>query len=172
MGSTAGSEGFQNRDPPLLDGRVDKEEWQAAAVATDFVQQFPAAGSQASEKTEARFLYTAEFLYIGVICYDSQPDKIVDTQSRRDGDLGDSDSILCPATARSGTFHVQWHITSTFTDQESRQAGQGHVLPWHHYGLEITSKPIRPAPEQEVLFTPQYPVPLPRHLPNEPKAHL
>ena len=80
--------------PPLLDGRVDEQEWQVAAVATDFVQQFPAAGAQASERTEARFLYTAEFLYIGVICYDSQPDKIVDTQSRRDGDLGDSDSIL------------------------------------------------------------------------------
>ena len=78
----------------MLDGRVEDQEWQVAAVASEFIQQFPVEGSPASEKTEARILYTDDSLYIGVICYESQPDQIVDTQSRRDGDLGDSDSIL------------------------------------------------------------------------------
>ena len=29
-----------------------------------------------------------------MVCFDSEPDKIVDNQSRRDGNLNDSDSIL------------------------------------------------------------------------------
>ena len=80
--------------PPILDGHVDDEEWGAAATASDFVQQRPALGRPATENTEIRFLYTEDALYIGVICFDSEPDKIVDTQSRRDGNLNDSDSIL------------------------------------------------------------------------------
>ncbi len=81
-------------DPPVVDGRVNEQEWEAAPVASDFLQQRPVLGAPATEKTEVRFLYTQDALYIGVICFDSEPDKIVDTQSRRDGNLGDSDSIL------------------------------------------------------------------------------
>ena len=81
-------------EPPLLDGRVNEREWEAAPMASDFVQQWPVLGAPATEKTEVRFLYTQDALYIGVICFDSEPDQIVDTQSRRDGNLGNSDSIL------------------------------------------------------------------------------
>jgi len=77
-----------------LDGRVHDEEWGAAPAASNFVQQRPALGKPATENTEVRFLYTEKALYIGVICFDSEPDKIVDNQSRRDGNLNDSDSIL------------------------------------------------------------------------------
>ena len=80
--------------PPVLDGQVNNEEWAAAPLASDFVQQRPALGQPATENTEIRFLYTQDALYIGVICFDTEPDKIVDTQSRRDGNLNDSDSIL------------------------------------------------------------------------------
>ncbi|MFB3067637.1 MAG: DUF5916 domain-containing protein [Acidobacteriota bacterium] len=79
---------------PVLDGRVDEEQWNPAQVASDFLQQWPVQGGPASERTEVRILYTEDSLYIGVICYDSEPDRIVDTQSRRDGDLNDSDSVL------------------------------------------------------------------------------
>ncbi len=79
--------------PPVLDGRVNEQEWRAAPVASDFVQQRPLLGEPATERTEVRFLYTEDALYIGVICFDSEPDQIVDTQSRRDGNLNDSDSI-------------------------------------------------------------------------------
>ena len=81
-------------EPPVLDGRVNEQEWEAAPMANDFVQQRPVLGAPATEKTEVRFLYTQDALYIGVICFDSEPDQIVDTQSRRDGNLNDSDSIL------------------------------------------------------------------------------
>ncbi len=79
---------------PVLDGRVDEQQWNTAQAASDFLQQWPVQGGAASERTEVRVLYTEDSLYIGVICYDTEPDRIVDTQSRRDGDLNDSDSVL------------------------------------------------------------------------------
>jgi hypothetical protein len=79
---------------PVLDGRVDEQQWKTAEAASDFLQQWPVQGGPASEKTEVHFIYTDTSIYIGVICYDTEPDRIVDTQSRRDGDLNDSDSIL------------------------------------------------------------------------------
>ncbi len=79
---------------PVLDGRVDEEQWNPAQAASDFLQQWPVQGGPASERTEVRFIYTEDTIYIGIICYDSEPDRIVDTQSRRDGDLSNSDSVL------------------------------------------------------------------------------
>lgn len=80
--------------PPAVDGRVIEAIWEQAAPATDFVQQRPLEGKPATEKTEVRFLYTPQSLYIGVICFDSEPDRVLDTQSVRDGNLSDSDSVL------------------------------------------------------------------------------
>ena len=79
---------------PVLDGRVDEEQWNLAQAASDFLQQWPVQGGPASERTEVRILYTEDSIYIGIICYDTEPDRIVDTQSRRDGDLSNSDSVL------------------------------------------------------------------------------
>ena len=81
-------------EPPVIDGRVDEEQWNQAAAASEFFQQRPVQGAPASERTEVRFIYTEDALYIGVICFDSEPDQIVDTQSQRDGNLNDSDSVL------------------------------------------------------------------------------
>ncbi|MCK5353312.1 hypothetical protein KAJ77_12050, partial [bacterium] len=57
---------------PVLDGRVDEEQWNPAQAASDFLQQWPVQGGPASERTEVRFIYTEDSLYIGVICFDSE----------------------------------------------------------------------------------------------------
>lgn len=78
---------------PTIDGRVDEAPWTAVAPHTDFVQQEPFDGAPATERTEIRFLVDDRTLYVGVICFDSEPAKILVSQSRRDADLADSDSI-------------------------------------------------------------------------------
>jgi hypothetical protein len=78
---------------PVVDGRVDDDVWAAVAPYSTFVQQEPYEGQQATERTEIRFLFDERTLYIGVICFDSEPDRLVVSQSRRDADLGESDSI-------------------------------------------------------------------------------
>ena len=69
---------------PLIDGRLDEELWLQAAVIDEFVQQEPAEGEPATERTVVRFLYDAQALYIGVEAYDSEPDGVIATEMRRD----------------------------------------------------------------------------------------
>jgi len=80
-------------DHPVVDGRVDETSWTNTDPFSGFIQQWPEEGQPASERTEIRFLIDRENLYIGIICFDSEPDQIVVSQSRRDADLDDTDSI-------------------------------------------------------------------------------
>ena len=52
-----------------------------------------AEGRPASERTELRLLYSRDTLYIGVICHDRDPARIVVNETRRDSALDDTDSF-------------------------------------------------------------------------------
>ncbi|HEX8691374.1 MAG TPA: DUF5916 domain-containing protein [Longimicrobium sp.] len=67
-----------------VDGRLDEAAWATAPAATDFVQQSPNAGQPATERTEARVLFTADAIYVGMRMYDSRPDSILGQLTRRD----------------------------------------------------------------------------------------
>ena len=78
---------------PTIDGKVDDEVWMGVPPYSTFTQQEPNDGEPATERTEVRFLADRKNLYIGVIAFDREPDKIVVSQSRRDANLNDTDSI-------------------------------------------------------------------------------
>lgn len=79
---------------PLLDGRVVGEPiWDAVPAGSGFVQTNPDAGQPASQRTEVRVGYTDDTLYFGIICYDDNAKAIVISDSRRDGDLNETDSL-------------------------------------------------------------------------------
>jgi hypothetical protein len=67
-----------------VDGRLDEPAWQDAEVATGFIQAMPQTGAPASQRTEARVLYGADALYVGMRMYDTAPDSIVGRLTRRD----------------------------------------------------------------------------------------
>ena len=79
--------------PPVVDGRVDEPIWSGVEPYSAFIQQEPDEGAPATERTEIRFLLDRQNLYVAVICFDSDPANIVVSQSRRDADLDDTDSI-------------------------------------------------------------------------------
>ena len=70
-----------------LDGLFDEPSWKNAAPATDFTQRELVEGALATEKTEVKILYDNENLYIGVMCFDKEPDEIIHDELRRDGEL-------------------------------------------------------------------------------------
>jgi hypothetical protein len=79
---------------PTLDGEVLADPvWQAALPATGFVQEQPEEGQPASERTEVRFVYTADTLYVGVVCFDRDPKSIIVSDARRDAPLDQTDSL-------------------------------------------------------------------------------
>jgi Domain of unknown function (DUF5916) len=74
-----------------LDGVLDEGAWQRAEPATDFIQQDPDLGQPATERTEVRIAFDRQHFYMGVICFDSEPDKLLGFQLRRDQDLQSDD---------------------------------------------------------------------------------
>jgi hypothetical protein len=74
-----------------LDGMLTEAYWQEAEAASDFRQIQPREGEPATEGTEVRVLHDHDNLYIGVMCYDAEPDKIVSQKQQRDSGLDDDD---------------------------------------------------------------------------------
>ena len=70
--------------PPRLDGVLEDAEWANAALIDEFVQQEPAEGDPATERTVVRLMYDAHALYIAVEAYDSIPRAVIATEMRRD----------------------------------------------------------------------------------------
>lgn len=84
----------QEMSGPTIDGRVDEEVWRLVEPYGTFTQQDPIEGAPATERTEVRVLIDRSTLYVGIICFDSEPDKIVISQGRRDAELTESDAVL------------------------------------------------------------------------------
>jgi len=89
----------------VLDGRLDEAAWKRATPAADFIQQDPDNGKPATEPTEVRILFNADTLYMGVVCFDSEADKWLGFQRRRDEFLQADDRFM-------------WNI-DTYNNQQS-----------------------------------------------------
>jgi uncharacterized protein DUF5916 len=77
-----------------LDGRLDEPFWSKAVPAADFIQIDPANGMPATESTEVRIVFDSDALYLGVTCFDSEPDRWIGWQLRRDERLVSDDSFM------------------------------------------------------------------------------
>ena len=73
------------QEPLTLDGQLDEEWYRTTPPIDGFVQSEPREGEPATEKTEAWVFFTNDTLYVGARNYDSQPDRIVANDMRRDG---------------------------------------------------------------------------------------
>jgi hypothetical protein len=88
-----------------LDGILDEPVWQRAEPATGFIQQEPILGGKPTERTEVRMVFNRDHLYMGVICFDSEPDRLLGNTMKRDEFLGADDRFM-------------WTM-DTFLDQQS-----------------------------------------------------
>ena len=77
-----------------VDGRLDEAAWSKTLPAADFIQIDPANGRPATEPTEVRIAYDSKTLYLGVTCYDSEPDRLIGFQRRRDQGLMSDDRFM------------------------------------------------------------------------------
>lgn len=93
----AGAAGHELRAPAVravalegeidLNGRLDEAVWSSAPAATGFVQRDPDEGRPASQRTEVRFVYGEDHLYVGARMYDEAGTEGVSSRLvRRDSD--------------------------------------------------------------------------------------
>jgi hypothetical protein len=97
--------------------------WEQAEIATDFVQNEPMAGAAATEHTEVRVLFDDAALYIGAWLYDSDPNRIIVGERRRDASLSQSDAFLI--------------ILDTYRDQQN-----GYVFGTNPGGIEYDAQVV------------------------------
>jgi uncharacterized protein DUF5916/cellulose/xylan binding protein with CBM9 domain len=83
-----------NVSPPTIDGRLSDEVWGSVPPFTDFTQLDPTEGAPATERTEVRVLFDRTNVYVGIVCFDSEPGKIIVSQARRDSPLTDVDAVV------------------------------------------------------------------------------
>ena len=77
-----------------IDGVLDERIWQRTAPATEFIMQDPDLGGKPTESTEVHFAFNNDHLYMGVICRDSEPDKLLGNTRKRDEFLSADDRFM------------------------------------------------------------------------------
>ncbi|HRE37032.1 MAG TPA: DUF5916 domain-containing protein [Chitinophagaceae bacterium] len=70
---------------PKIDGNLDDAAWINVTPASNFIQNFPTYGKEASTKTEVKLVYDNNAIYVGAYLYDDP--KLIRTQlTARDGE--------------------------------------------------------------------------------------
>jgi len=80
--------------PPKIDGILDDEFWDAAVMLADFTQYEPKEGAIPTEKTRAFIGYDKKNLYIGIRCFDSNPNAVRACLTQRDKVEGDDEITI------------------------------------------------------------------------------
>ena len=70
--------------PLTLDGRLDETVYRDVPAISDFIQNDPREGEPATEKTEVWVLFDGNTLYLVARCWESQPERMVVNEMRRD----------------------------------------------------------------------------------------
>ena len=70
--------------PLTVDGRLDEAVYRDVPAISDFIQNDPQEGEPATEKTEVWVLFDSSTLYIVARCWESQPERMVVNEMRRD----------------------------------------------------------------------------------------
>src|SRR5688500_10047780 len=79
--------------PPRLDGRLSEDLWSTSQPASGFVQRDPDEGAPASDRTEVRFAYDDDALWIGARMFSTTPNAIRALVTRHDRE-GSSEQLI------------------------------------------------------------------------------
>ncbi len=112
-----------------VDAILDEMDWQAAVIATDFIQQEPDPGTTPSHKTEVRIVYDNKAIYIGAHLYDD-PEAILTELTDRD-DVGNTDWFYIGLDPYlNGTNGFGFLIASTGVQFDAILGAQGEDTNW------------------------------------------
>ncbi len=76
--------------PPKINAILDDNAWQKPPIISGyFISNRPVYGEKLSQKTDVWLSYDEDNVYVAFYCYDTEPDKIKTSVSKRDGLFGD-----------------------------------------------------------------------------------
>ncbi|TAL41696.1 MAG: hypothetical protein EPN92_12585, partial [Chitinophagaceae bacterium] len=126
-----------------IDGELNEASWNNAQPIKDFWQKEPVDTGHAKRQTEVRTTYDANFLYIGVTCYDTN--YYVIQTLKRDVDPSNSDGIgiiIDPLNSRTNGFlFIVNPYNVQAEDLLTAGGGGGEInLSWDNKWLSQTSR--------------------------------
>ena len=78
----------------ILDGKLDESFWKDIKGIDNFLMQEPIEGKSPTENTLIKIAYDENYLYIGAILYDSEPEGIKSFKMRKDSPLNTDDRFM------------------------------------------------------------------------------
>ena len=121
--------------PLTLDGKLNEEIYSTVSSSSDFIQQEPQEGESATEQTEVWILFDDNNIYISARCWDSQPDRLVANEMRRDNlNIYRNDNltvVLDTFYDRRNGYFFQTNSLGALRDQEVTDEGAGINTDWN-----------------------------------------
>ena len=95
--------------PPQIDGDLKDEVWRGEPLDIgDWLSYSPLYGEKAQQRTEVRIAYDDRNIYFAFHCFDTEPDKIRTTISRRDNVF--NDDWIAMSLDSAGTGQTAYHL--------------------------------------------------------------
>ncbi|MNK21373.1 hypothetical protein D3C87_396270 [compost metagenome] len=102
-----------------LDGMILEVAWDQAETANNFIDNYPQPGLPSKHKSEVKFLYDDQYIYISAKLTDNHPDSIIAFLSERD-DFGNADwfgVLIDPYGAGQNAFG--FYVTAAGTELDA-----------------------------------------------------
>lgn len=121
-----------------LDGKVDESAWNSVS-AVPLVMHWPTYYGELTEETQIKIFYDDEYIYVGAICFDSEPDKIQEISYQRDAISEQADAIALVLDPYDDNENaVVFSVTATgaradFSMKNDAQGSDTWNLSWNSY---------------------------------------
>jgi hypothetical protein len=132
-------------EPIRVDGVLDEPAWERATPTTDFYQQQPAEFELATRRTEVRFAFDDEMLYVGAVLYDPEPERLITNELKRDfgGSSGDGFGLIVDTFQdRRSAYGFITNPGGAQRDSLGYENGRRNDANWH--GVWFVRTAIRP----------------------------
>jgi hypothetical protein len=114
-----------------IDGVIDEDIWCQAPVQTDFVQNSPNPGAPSARKTEVRFLYDDDAIYVSAQMYDPK-EEVFNLLTNRDN-IGNSDYFgVSFDPYNAGLNGVGLFVTVAGVQYDTRYSNGGSTSIWRN----------------------------------------
>ena len=116
---------------PVIDGAMDDPAWKEAECAEDYYEYFKANPGKGALKTEFRMLYGNKGVYLGIINYDQNPDKIRAVHVTRDSEQlwQDDCAEIYFDPAATGIGFLKFVVNAIATRQDMKRIDAAVTLP-------------------------------------------
>ena len=123
-----------------IDGKVDEAQWQSIPPLP-LTMHWPTFAGKITEQTEIRVAYDEQFIYVGAICHESDPDGIQNTTFTRDSWNQKTDQvtfILDPYHDKENSLAFVFTPTGSRADAAFKNDAQGSGalnMSWNSYWI-------------------------------------